>query len=110
MQQMSIEDAIAAGDAGMRRSAAAADRRDPEFKDKAQAAFLQLLRRSPAGQASGEDMVDAARDAGAVPPDDRAFGAVFKALSSRGAIRCVGFTVRKKGHGTAGGRIWALCQ
>jgi hypothetical protein len=35
---------------------------------------------------------------------------VFGRLSRRGVIRTVGFCMRAKGHGTAGGRIWGLCQ
>jgi hypothetical protein len=31
---------------------------------------------------------------------------VFARLAQAGAIEAVGYTERKKGHGTAGGRIW----
>jgi len=58
------------------------------------------------GDQSGEALSDAAKIHGFRPHDERAFGAVFAALSKRGLIRCVGFCTRQKGHGTAGGRIW----
>lgn len=60
------------------------------------------------GPSSGEDLTDAAKAAGITPPDDRAFGAVFSFLSRKRAIEPAGFCERRKGHGTAGGRIWAL--
>lgn len=37
---------------------------------------------------------------------DRAFGQLFRVLARRGDIRCVGYCERRKGHGTAGGRVW----
>jgi hypothetical protein len=64
---------------------------------------LALKRR---GQMSGEALVNLAKAAGYTPHDDRAYGSVFSTLSRRGAIRCVGYCERKKGHSTAGGRLW----
>lgn len=58
------------------------------------------------GQTPGEDLVLIAKRAGHVPPDDRAFGSVFSTLSRRKEIQCVGYCNRRRGHGTAGGRIW----
>ena len=36
------------------------------------------------------------------------FSPVYAGLVRRGAIRCVGFCERKKGHSTSGGRVWGL--
>jgi hypothetical protein len=58
------------------------------------------------GETPGELLTDLARKAGHVPHDDRAFGVVFKMLAKERAIRCVGYCERRKGHGTAGGRVW----
>lgn len=59
------------------------------------------------GNVSGEALTNAAKEHGYHPHDDRAFGSVFGSLSRKGLIRCVGFCEREKGHGTAGGRVWA---
>lgn len=59
------------------------------------------------GQMSGEALTDAAKTAGFRPMEDRAFGAVFQRLVRANQIRCVGFCLRAKGHGTAGGRVWS---
>lgn len=59
------------------------------------------------GQQSGEALTNAAIEHGYRPHDQRAFGPVFGSLSRKGLIRCVGYCERQKGHGTAGGRIWA---
>jgi hypothetical protein len=70
----------------------------------AKAAILELL--SDGRPRSGEELVDHCLRRGIVPHDQRAFGSVFSRLAQAGAIEAVGFTERKKGHGTAGGRIW----
>lgn len=62
------------------------------------------------GAQSGELIVNAAKKAGHIPHDDRAFGAVFGVLSRRSRIRVVGTCDRAKGHGTAGARVWALVR
>jgi hypothetical protein len=108
MQQLTIEDAIAAAEQGMGRSNARASAADPEFNAKARAAILAHL--GVVGPCSGEVLTDVARSHGARPRDDRAFGHVFKSLSREGLIRTVGFCLRTKGHATAGGRVWALNQ
>lgn len=108
MRQLDIEDAIAAGNHGMSVCIAKAEGLDPNFTDKAAVAILAHLR--TVGQCSGEVLTDVARAHGAVPHDDRAFGAVFKKLARQGLIRCVGFCLRTKGNGTAGGRVWGIAQ
>jgi len=61
------------------------------------------------GDMSGEDLTDAARRAGYCPPDDRAFGAVFRAIINGGAI-VVGTCPRRKGHGSAGGKVYGVAR
>ena len=60
------------------------------------------------GPQPGETLTNAAVEHGYRPHDQRAFGPVYAGLVRRGAIRCVGFCERTKGHGTAGGRVWGL--
>lgn len=79
--------------------------READF-DAAGAAAFFLRRLQDLGPQRGEALTDAAKLAGFLPHDDRAFGPVFGALSRRGQIRCVGYCDRAKGHGTAGGRVW----
>lgn len=62
------------------------------------------------GNVSGEALTNAAKEHGYRPHDDRAFGSIFGTLSRKGLIRCVGYCERMKGHGTAGGRVWAAQQ
>ncbi len=70
----------------------------------AKAAILDLL--ADGRPRSGEELVDHCRRLGMCPHDDRAFGSVFARLAQSGYIEAVGYTERRKGHGTAGGRIW----
>lgn len=109
-RQLTLDDAIAAGQRGMTQATEAAERRDPLFREKAEAVMLRHLSTRHDRSAWGEDLTDIARAHGCTPPDDRAFGAVFQSLARRGLIRCVEFGVRRKGRGTAGARRWALCQ
>lgn len=62
------------------------------------------------GPTSGEALTLAAKAAGIVPHDDRAFGAVYLRLSKSRQIVRVGFTARERGHGTQGGSIWDLAK
>lgn len=61
-------------------------------------------------KAPGERIVLAAKKAGHVPHDDRAFGPVFGSLKKRGRILDVGHCFRARGHGASGGRIWAVVR
>lgn len=106
--QLTIDHAIAAGEQAMQSCIDHAHRKDPDFSRKAEEAILAHLH--AVGQCSGEVLTDIARAHGAVPHDDRSFGAVFQSLARRNRIRTVGFCVRTKGHGTAGGRIWGIVQ
>jgi hypothetical protein len=72
--------------------------------DKARAAILEVL--ADGVSRSGEQLVDHCQRLGLVPHDARAFGSVIGTLARRGLIEAVGFAARRKGHGTAGARIW----
>lgn len=88
------------------RAADRAERADEGFGERAAAFIRGYLAQH--GASSGEVVTDAAKVAGIRPPDDRAFGPIYAALARRGQIVAVGFCVRRKGRGTAGGRVWRL--
>lgn len=60
------------------------------------------------GPTSGEQLTLACKNAGIKPHDDRAFGPVYMRLARAGQIVKCGQVRRERGHGTAGGNIWAL--
>ncbi len=101
-----VAHARAAGEVAGQRAADKAERADDGFRERAQAFVLGYLAQH--GASSGELMTDAAKLAGIKPPDDRAFGPVYAVLARRGLIVAAGFCARRKGHGTAGGRVWRL--
>ena len=74
--------------------------------ETAQRVVMDTLRRE--GPLTGETLVIYCREAGLVPHDDRAFGAVFAGLSKNGIIKKIGYGPRYRGHGTAGAIVWAL--
>lgn len=104
---MFLDDIRKAGEIAGNRCADKAAQLDPDFRQKAAAVILDHLR--IVGECSGEELTDLAIAKGVKPHDARAFGPVFAALNREGKIRSAGFCLRKKGHGTAGGRVWALC-
>jgi hypothetical protein len=73
---------------------------------RAREAVLALL--ADGQPRSGEEIVDHCQRLGLVPHDARAFGPVFGTLARHGRIEAVGFTTRRKGHGTAGARVWRI--
>ena len=65
------------------------------------------------GPTSGEDLTDACKVNGVVPPppmDDRAFGPIYMRLARLGVIEKVAPAQRMKGHGTSGGNVWGLVR
>lgn len=104
MKQASFDfEARAQGQIASEACAAAAVRRGWDASG-AREFVLEFLRRN--GSGSGEQIVNAAKKEGFIPHDDRAFGAIFGALSKAKLIRCVGTGCRSKGHGTMGLRWW----
>lgn len=95
-----------------RRGHAAADacsskaERTSAFDAAAAKAEVLAVLSASARPMTGEELVDHCQRVGLVPHDPRAFGGVFLALSRRGQIKAVGFAPRRKGHGTAGARLW----
>lgn len=77
----------------------------PDFSERALKFIVDHVREK--GRVSGESIVLAATAAGIRPPDARAFGPVFKKALSLGLIRVVGFVPRVRGHGSAGGKLYA---
>ena len=78
-----------------------------DFGERASAFILAHLAAN--GAMSGEALTDAFKSAGIRPPqgmDDRAFGPVYQRLAQANQIRVCGSTVRRRGHGTSGGRVW----
>ena len=98
----------APGRRGRRRAeecASKAERVTSWDREAVRALWLRLL----AGHdMTGEQLTDAAMDAGHRPHDARAFGAVMSSLARAGKIRSIGIVERRKGHGTAGARVWRL--
>ena len=104
MTQLSLPLAQRLGDHARQRTQIRAENADPGFTHRAGEFISSYLRQH--GPLPGELLTDVAKASGIRPPDDRAFGAVFKMLANRGAIRQAGWCERRKGHGTGGGRVW----
>lgn len=75
------------------------------FADRAYAFTLDYLKGGPA---TGEQITDAAIEAGIEPHDQRAFGPVLMRLSRDRLIEKCGTAVRRKGHGSGGAWVWRL--
>lgn len=93
-------------DEAMARVAQRAEARRRQFLEDAQVFAIAYLKEH--GATSGEALSSACKAAGIVPHDDRAFGPVYFRLSQAGVIEKVGTVRRERGHGTAGGNVWAL--
>ena len=93
-------------DRAIERVAQAAEDRAPGFLDRARAFVVAYL--ESYGPTSGEVLTLQCRQAGIIPHDDRAFGPVYSVLARRGVIEKVGTIRRERGHGTAGGNVWAI--
>jgi hypothetical protein len=110
MQQLPIDLAIAAGDAAMQ---ACTDKAESiGFSTDAARSFV-LNALAEYGPCWGEGLVDLAHTSGRadlIAHDERAWGTVFASLVRRNRIRCIEYGLRRKGHGTAGARRWALVQ
>lgn len=103
---LNFDAATASRNAILANVEAAEESRTPGFAELARQFVLSYLGNVP--RASGEDLVDAAADAGIVATEPRAWGPIFGALSRDGRIAKDGFCQRRKGHATAGGLLWRL--
>lgn len=110
MTEPSLFDAITSvnqkRDVAIQRVAQHAAEHVPDFLELARAFVLRYLRAH--GPTAGEVLTEACKADGIKPHDDRAFGAVYMGLASRGLIVKAGSVRREKGHGTAGGNVWSL--
>lgn len=106
---MDLRQARQEGERGMQFSFDAATSADPSFGARAYAFIVAYVREQAAalGSVPGEQVTLAAREAGIVPSDDRAFGAIYAKAIRRGEIKVVGFCARVRGHGTSGGKLYA---
>lgn len=93
-------------DRAMQRVGQADEDRRPNFTDEACDFIIRYLRIN--GPTSGERLTLACKNAGITPHDDRAFGPVYMRLARAGQIVKCGQVRRERGHGTAGGNVWAL--
>lgn len=111
MSQATIFDAIAAGETAAQ---ACADKAETLgfSTDAARSFVIRWL--AEYGPTPGEELVEAARNTrrpDLIPHDGRAFGAVFLTLQRQHRIRCLRSDLpRKHGHGSSGGKLWALVQ
>jgi hypothetical protein len=109
--QLTLDDAIAAGEQGMQSCTDKAE--ELGFDTKAAREFvLHYLQMH--GSTAGEDLVDAAERTGRPDlrgHDQRCWGGVFSSLVRAHRIHCLRSDLpRKRGHGTSGGKLWAILQ
>jgi hypothetical protein len=93
-------------DAAMEGVETAAERARRMFAADAGAFVVRYLQIH--GPTAAEVLTRQCRAAGIVAHDDRAIGPVFMRLARAGVIVKVGSVRRERGHGTAGGNIWAI--
>ena len=105
-----VDRARSEGDLGMRRAERRAEREtSPGFSDRLASYFYAVL--VARGPQTGEQLTDAAREAGLVPGDARCCGRAFQVLLTIGADIVPGVDVpRRRGHGTAGGRLYRVAR
>lgn len=101
-----VSDARAEGDIAAQLCLTLAQKKDPTFSARAYAFIVEFVRTQPE-PVSGETVTLACRQAGITPHDDRAFGSIYAKAIRNNAIVVVGFCARARGHGTAGGRLYA---
>ena len=101
---MSLELSQRLGEHAMQKCQIRAENAEPGFTERAADWIIWYLKAR--GPTPGEMLTDLCKAHGIKPPDDRAFGPVFKSLLHRGEITQAGWCERRKGHGTGGGRVW----
>lgn len=77
----------------------------PDFSKRALDFIVEHITQK--GEVPGESVTLAAVDAGIKPPDQRAFGPVYAKALRRGLIHVVRYIPRVRGHGSAGGKLYA---
>ena len=96
------------GQEASQRAEAKAAEQVPGFTERALEHIRTVAQAlGPDSKVRGEDLVNGAKLAGIRPQDDRAFGSVFQKAIRQKLIVPVGYAPRVKGHGTAGGRVYA---
>jgi hypothetical protein len=89
------------------RSRSKADEVCPGFTERAYDFIANYAATTSQATFSGEDLTNCMKAFGIRPHDDRAFGSIYAKAIRNGVIRVVGYVPRVKGHGTAGGRLYA---
>ncbi len=101
-----LAQARAAGQAAQELATARAEREEPDFRARAVAAILERLKQGPA---SGEALTDYVKASGlTLARNGKELGSYYCRLRKSGAIHVVGPCDRAKGHGTGGGKVYAL--
>lgn len=96
-EQLTIDDAIAAGQRGM---AQAEDASGHWFADEADRFISRFVASAPRAF-SAEELVETARTCGLIPSDDRAWGGAFQRAARAGVIRRSSEVYRRtRGHGS----------
>lgn len=106
MTQMTLDFARRVGTRAMQAAASNADRREPKFSERAAAYMYSIL--ATRGPMAGEALTDACIAAGFDVTETRAYGAAFRLLVDRMGARVVRHCARRKGHGSAGGKVYGI--
>jgi len=105
VNRQSIAQARAVGlEAGL-RSIDHAEAENPSFSEQAFDFIVKYIREH--GEVPGESVTLAAVKAGIKPPDQRAFGPIYAMALRRELIHVVRYIPRVRGHGRAGGKLYA---
>jgi hypothetical protein len=105
VNRQSIAQARAAGLGAGLRSIDRAEAENPSFTQEALDFIVTYIRDH--GETPGESVTLAAVKAGIAPPDQRAFGPIYAMALRRELIHVVRFIPRVRGHGSAGGKLYA---
>ncbi|MNL45319.1 hypothetical protein D3C87_1679570 [compost metagenome] len=97
--------ARAAGAVAGQLSAERAEDECPGFGERALTFIVDHVRQK--GRVSGESVTLSAVKAGIKPPDQRAFGPIYAKALRKGLIHVAGYVPRVRGHGSAGGKLYA---
>lgn len=97
MEQMTIEDAIQQGEAGMRQALEHADQEVKQWSDLAYTFLVAFCQRH--ASFISEDVSDASKTWGMVqPPTDRAWGSIYRRAQKAGVIEMDGIGRSRRRH------------